>query len=187
MPSHVSVYRVFIASPGGLEQERERFREIINEYNETDALEGGVLFFPIGWELTIRGMGRPQKLINDDIRRCDYCLLVLHDRWGTPPSPDTSFTSGTEEEYALARTLVSAGTMLDLVVLFKSVDASRLADPGPQLQKVLDFKRSLEGEKELFYGSYDDVAGFERIFRRQLSSWMRAHARRFAPDDGEEG
>jgi hypothetical protein len=178
---------VFVASPGGLEQERGRFREIINEYNETDALQGGVLFAPVGWELTIRGMGRPQKLINDDIKSCDYCLLVLHDRWGSPPSPDTPYTSGTEEEYALARTLVIAGTMLDLVVLFKSVDASRLADPGPQLQKVLDFKRRLEVEKELFYGGYDDVSGFERIFRRQLSAWMRAHAQRLASDGGDTG
>jgi hypothetical protein len=56
MPSKVTVYRVFVASPGGLEQEREAFRRILNDYNESDALEEGALFIPVGWELARAGI-----------------------------------------------------------------------------------------------------------------------------------
>ena len=77
----------------------------MNEYNESDALESGLLFIPVGWELTLRGMGRPQQVINDDLRRCDYGVFVLHDRWGSPTSKSGGYSSGTEEEYALARQL----------------------------------------------------------------------------------
>lgn len=180
MPSQVVVYRVFIGSPGGLEPERARFREVINEYNESDALDEGLLFVPIGWEVTLRGMGRPQQLINRDLRRCDYCVFVLHDRWGSPTSRNLQFSSGTEEEFALARQLVAKGSMRDLLVFFKEVDAVRLGDPGPQLQKVLNFKRDLEEEKELFFDTYSEVEQFERGIRRYLSAWTRAHHDRTA-------
>lgn len=48
MPIELKGYQVFIASPGGLESERESFRETLAEYNETDALHRGVQFFPVG-------------------------------------------------------------------------------------------------------------------------------------------
>ncbi|MGC2659579.1 MAG: DUF4062 domain-containing protein [Bryobacteraceae bacterium] len=175
MPQQVFGYRVFFGSPGGLNDERTRFREIVSEYNETDALENGVLFMPIGWELTLRGMGRPQKLINEDLRRSDYCVFLLHDRWGSPTSESGQFSSGTEEEYLLARELFRAGNMLDLLVFFKAIEPSRLSDPGPQLQKVLNFKRQLEEAKELLFDTYSEIDYFEKAMRKHLSAWTRNH------------
>ncbi len=84
MPIDLKGYRIFIATPGGLEPERRSFRRVIGEYNDTDALRRGVMFFPVGWEDTLGGMGRPQALINKDLRECDYFVLVLWDRWGSP-------------------------------------------------------------------------------------------------------
>ena len=55
MPEDIKTYRVFIASPGGLENERNIFRKAINDYNEEDAWERGVGFRPIGWEETLAG------------------------------------------------------------------------------------------------------------------------------------
>lgn len=59
MPSQITAYRVFIASPGGLDEERRRFREALNEFNEDQAIESGAIIIPVGWELTLAGMGRP--------------------------------------------------------------------------------------------------------------------------------
>jgi hypothetical protein len=73
----ITAYRVFIASPGGLEKERQTFREVVNRYNEVDAVQRGLLFIPTGWEDTLGGMGRPQAIINEDLRACDYCVLLL--------------------------------------------------------------------------------------------------------------
>jgi hypothetical protein len=94
-------YRIFIATPGGLEDERKAFRSVVIKYNESDALRRGVMFMPMGWEVTLGGVGRPQALINKDLRECDYLVLVLWDRWGslTGRTPAEEYTSGTEEEY----------------------------------------------------------------------------------------
>src|SRR5207249_2085136 len=107
-------YKIFIASPGGLDDERQEFRRIINEYNETDAIEDGVLFVPVGWEVARAGLGRPQELINEIVRGCDYLVLVLHDRWGTAPSDSGPYSSGTEEEFHIAGECIRTGTMRDV-------------------------------------------------------------------------
>ena len=175
MPSQVTAVRVFVASPGGLEKEREAFRRIINDYNESDALEAGVLFIPVGWELAMAGIGRPQELINQELRRCDYCVVVLWDRWGSAPAIGGKYSSGTEEEYYVARDAKTAGTMLQIVVMFRAVDPSKLSDPGPQLQKVIDFRRDLEDKKELLFATYDELPTFENHLRKQLAGWLRQH------------
>jgi hypothetical protein len=46
MPKDLKAYKVFIASPGGLKEEREAFRDEINSYNESEAAPRGVLFDP---------------------------------------------------------------------------------------------------------------------------------------------
>ena|ERR1700685_1338185 len=122
-------------------------------------------------------MGRPQQLINEDLGRSDYCIFLLHDRWGSPSSKSTQYTSGTEEEFHLARKLFRARTLLDLLVLFKAVEPSRLTDPGPQLQKVLDFRREREDGKELFPYSYTGLDLFEKAVRKHLSVWTHLNVR----------
>src|SRR5688572_15015820 len=96
-------YRLFIATPSGLSGERQAFREIIEDYNKSDAIERGFYFQPVGWEETLGKKGRPQEIINEDLKKCDFFFLILHDRWGTAPSiVTTKFSSGTEEEFHVA-------------------------------------------------------------------------------------
>jgi tetratricopeptide (TPR) repeat protein len=167
--------RVFIASPGGLDTERSSFRRVISDFNEDDGYERGVSFIPVGWELARPGIGRPQEKINEDVRRSDYVVLVLGDRWGSPPSAGGTYTSGTEEEYNVARECIAEPTapMRDILVLFKGVDPKQLSDPGPQLKRVLAFKKQLEKEKSLLFQTFDTKEEFERHLRRQLLVWAR--------------
>jgi hypothetical protein len=58
VPSTITAYRIFLATPGGLDTERQKFRDIVNSYNDIDALEKEVLFIPVGWELTLAGSGQ---------------------------------------------------------------------------------------------------------------------------------
>ena len=60
-PANTTVYRVFLASSGGLQEERRAFREIPSEYNESEGLERGAIFVTVGWEETLGGWGRPQQ------------------------------------------------------------------------------------------------------------------------------
>lgn len=171
-------YRIFIATPGGLDEERKAFRKVIEEYNDSDATRRGVIFLPVGWEVTLGGVGRPQGLINKDLRECDYLVLVLWDRWGSPTgNEDTPFTSGTEEEYEVAMECLADRNfpMKQLVVFFKAVDERKLSDPGEQLKKVLAFREKLEREKSLLFHTYDEVSAFESKLRSHLARWVRDH------------
>jgi tetratricopeptide (TPR) repeat protein len=170
---------VFIATPGGLSGERSAFKETLTEYNDSDAIERGVLFLAVGWELTLPGIGRPQALINQDLEKCDYLVLILWDRWGSPTDDgkNPKYSSGVEEEFNLAGECFEdpAKPMRQLVVFFKSVEARQLTDPGSQLQKVLDFKARMEAEKKLLYDTFDDIANFKLKLRRSLAFWLRDH------------
>ncbi|MFK7787405.1 MAG: hypothetical protein AB8B56_19935 [Crocinitomicaceae bacterium] len=64
MSYQLTGYKVFIASPGGLEDERRAFSEEIEKYNRVEAMHRGVIFQPVGWEDTLPGIGRPQSIIN---------------------------------------------------------------------------------------------------------------------------
>jgi tetratricopeptide (TPR) repeat protein len=175
----VTAYRVFIATPGNLQPERRAFRDVLQEYVESDGIHRGIMLIPVGWEDTLAGVGRPQEKINEDLRSCDYCLVVLWDRWGTPPtnSSQAKFTSGTEEEFEVARECLSSPEfpMRNIIVLFKAVDDSKLSDPGEQLKAVLKFKKHLETSKEHFYTTFDDTAAFQKTLRKLLAQWVRDH------------
>ena len=181
MPTDIKGYRVFIASPGGLEDERRAFHETLNAYNESEALHRGALFVPTGWEITLGGIGRPQGMINELVRECDYFVLLLWDRWGTPPHKPGcgKHTSGTEEEFDVAMECFADDSrpMREVVVLFKAADPRQIADPGEQLQKVLAFKKKLEAERNLLFEVFDAKERFEHLLRNHLGDWMRDHER----------
>jgi hypothetical protein len=82
MPKSIIQYRVF-GSPEGLEEERAQFRDAPHTFNECHSEPRGVIFHPIGWEDTLAGAGRPQAIIKEDLKQCDYAVFVFHDHWGT--------------------------------------------------------------------------------------------------------
>jgi tetratricopeptide (TPR) repeat protein len=177
MPTPITAYRVFIASPGGLKDERDTFRLEVNGYNEADAIERSVIFLPIGWEITLGGAGRPQHLINEDLRRCDYFVLMLWDHWGSRTAADGAgpYTSGSEEEFEVARECLRNGTMREMLILFKDVDEAKLRDPGKQLERVLAFKKTVEDEKEFLFETFDGCDALATRLRKHLAKWTRAH------------
>lgn len=166
---------VFVASPGGLEAERKQFFEVMSRFGVDEAQEAGFTFIPQGHELAYAGAGRAQGLINEQVRRSDYCLVVFWDKWGMPPSETGPFTSGTEEEFSVAIEALADPSlpMLDVVVLFKGVSDRQMSDPGAQLQRVLDFKKRLEGERRILYRTFDTLEEFANELRRLLGKWLR--------------
>ena len=66
------IIRAFLASPGDLQDERKAINGAIKEFNETWANELGYQIELLGWEETVSGYGRPQRLINQDVDRCDF-------------------------------------------------------------------------------------------------------------------
>lgn len=168
-------YKVFIASPGGLENERKAFRDIVNELNELDIQARKVIFTPVGWEATLGGYERPQGLINRDLIECDYFILVLYDRWGSPPDTTENFSSGCEEEFDLAINCLEdpQKPMSEVVVFFKDVSRDKIEDPGPQLTKVLKFRNELEKSKKHLYMTFSELDSFRLYLRKFLTRWIR--------------
>jgi tetratricopeptide (TPR) repeat protein len=173
MPKSLIQYRVFIGSPGGLEEERKLFRRTLEKCTELHAEPRGATFYPVGWEDTISGAGRPQELINEDLNECDYAVFVLHDRWGSPTGG--GYSSGTEEEWTLAEKLYKETKIRNITLFFKQVAAAQLHDPGAQLSKVLAFKRQIEEGKKYLFKSFDSTDEFRELLEKQLAAWLRDH------------
>lgn len=183
MAKQITSYKVFIASPGGLDSERKEFHDTLLKHNQADALERACMFDPVGWEITLGGVGRPQEKINEELRQCDFFILVLWDRWGSPTGSKEGHTSGTAEEYSVALSCLDDAKhpLQEMVVFFKAVEARQLSDPGPQLQAVLKFKKELEESKAALFETFDTPESFGEKLRRHLAKWTRSHEADHAP------
>ncbi len=170
MLENVRIIRVFIGSPGGLEDERRAAREIIQEVNQAHSEHWGCQFKLVGWEDTIPGYQRPQNLINIDLDKCQYFIGVLWNRWGTKPDIDDSgFTSGFEEEFCRAQDLCTAGSMKDIALYFKGVDVPDGLQPGPEIKKVKDFRTRCIDEKRIFFRDFAETSNFRDLVRSKLT------------------
>lgn len=59
------------------------------------------------------------------------------------------------------------------ICFFKRVDAASEADAGPQLQRVLDFRRHLEDTREVLYRTYDNEKSFLDEVDRHLRAYVK--------------
>ncbi len=80
------VFRVFIASPSDLPEERDVATDVINAWNAQHAAAEGVVLLPVRWETHARpqSAARPQQAINDQlVAKCDILLGMFWTRIGT--------------------------------------------------------------------------------------------------------
>ncbi|MGE0680690.1 MAG: hypothetical protein AB7P69_07260 [Candidatus Binatia bacterium] len=61
---------IFLASPGDLQEERRRAREVVDELNSSLGRPLDIFVDLLGWEDTRPGYGRPQGQINRDLDKC---------------------------------------------------------------------------------------------------------------------
>jgi hypothetical protein len=166
---------VFIASPGDLAPERAVFKETIDELNAGFADGAGVEFVPLAWEHVLATTGRRvQSVINREIERADVFVLTLHRRWGQD-APDSSASSYTEEEFKLAFERWKRTGKPEILIFFKNVDAGQLADPGPELTKVLNFRKQLEATRHILPRAFTTEVAFGEELDRHLRAFARGH------------
>ncbi len=169
MPDNLKIIRIFIGSPGGLDEERQAAHQIVASVNRAHSERWGILFKLLGWENAVPGYVRPQSKINEDLDKCDYFIGVLWDRWGSRPSVDPSgFTSGFEEEFVRAENRINGGLMKDMALFFKDVEVPRGMEPGEDLRKVQAFRQKCIDEKRVFFKPFADVAAFRDVVREKL-------------------
>lgn len=158
-------FRIFLASPGDLEEERRVAKRVIDEYNSQLANALGYHVDLVGWEDTLPGIGRPQTLINRDLDGCDLFVGMLWKRWGSPPDTGGEFTSGFEEEYVRSMRRFDSEQRPQIHLLLKDIDPASLVDPGEQLKRVQSFREQVFNEKKLFAKRFSSISDFEQTFR----------------------
>jgi tetratricopeptide (TPR) repeat protein len=169
------IIKVFIASPGDLAVERRAFKDVIDELNAGFGRGANVRFEPLGWEDALSTVGRrSQAVINQDIDACDIFVLVMWRRWGQD-APDAAphFTSYTEEEFYRAVARYEKDAKPTIVVFFKHIDRGQMADAGPQLEKVLAFRKKLEATRKVLHRGFAD----EKAFRGEIDKHLVAFAK----------
>lgn len=187
MPADVRALSVFVASPSDVPEEREAVRRAALAINSTIGTEFGLRLDVVGWELVPPGFGRPQELINPMLDNCDIFVGVMYRRWGNPTG---THTSGFEEEYerVLARRQTSETPVIGMY--FKKVDDAFLVDPGPDLTKVVAFKKRMQAEKRILYSEFSEAMEFEKglqvFFLSHITQTLRA-LRQLSPDSTPTG
>lgn len=168
-PRDLKVLYVFLASPGDLVAEREAARETVDELNDTFQSSLGRRIDLLLWEDAMPGYGRPQAQINPDVDICDVFIGMLWKRWG---SSTGEYSSGFEEEFERALARRQQGESPAIWLFFKKVESELLADPGPQLQQVLDFQRRRIASADLLFQSFDGPEQWRSNLRRNLTQFV---------------
>jgi hypothetical protein len=75
------MHRIFCATPWELEAERNRFHDLIGNFNETAAMQRGVLYVPVTL-VNIRDKRPIQYVVDENIRDCRHYILLLSEDWG---------------------------------------------------------------------------------------------------------
>jgi hypothetical protein len=171
MASTRRFFKVFLASPSDLAEERVAAKRVVDEYNSQLAEKFGYQAELVGWEDTLPGMGRPQALINRDLDGCDLFVGMLWKRWGTPPDESGTYSSGFEEEFRLSTERFEREQRPQIHLLLKDVDPSALVDPGDQLKRVQEFRRVVFSERKLLAKTFADLSAFERSFRQCIQGF----------------
>ena len=161
---------VFLASPSDLGRERMLARDVVDEIN-TSIREINWSIELLGWEDTLPGYGRPQSLINADVEQCQLFIGMLWRRWGTAPDDTGEFTSGFEEEFALARTLKEKNAAPEICMFFKKVEPEQLNDPGTQLLRLMRFRDEIARGRICLFKEFAD----ELEWRQLLSGLLLRH------------
>ncbi len=169
------ILRVFLASPGDLQEERKAVRDVVAEFNESWADDLCYQLELDGWEDTVAGFGRPQHLINQDVDRCALFIGMIWKRWGTPPSQDGEYTSGFEEEFerSLARRERSRSEVPEISLYFKEISEDLRADPGEDLKRVLEFREKIEEEKKVLFKNFSTVRDMENLARKCITKYVQ--------------
>ena len=155
------VYRVLIASPSDVYEEREITTRIIQNWNDVNSFSKKIVLLPVKWEThsTPSYDVRPQEAINKQV--VDSADLVVGLFWAKIGSETGKEISGTIEEIKRA-----AKNGKDVMIYFskRGIDPSQI--DIEQLQALNKFKE--EVYKNALVENFVSIADFRDKFFRQL-------------------
>lgn len=119
MVEQITVIRVFLASPGDLQVEREIIDAMIEDLNKTWCFSLGIILRLVRWEHDVRpGISTdPQAVVNAQVRD-DYDVF-LGMLWGRMGTPTPRHSSGTHEEFERAISRWNSTGSPEIMIYFK--------------------------------------------------------------------
>jgi hypothetical protein len=159
-------YRVLIASPSDLTEERQAATEAINEWNIQHAVAESIVLLPVKWETHAipQSSGRPQQDINDQlIRECDILVGLFWTKFGTSTGVAES---GTVEEIDQ---FLACGKPALLYFSSRPIDPNKI--DLKQHQKLRKFKSATY--KKALVGGFNGVDQLRQTLLRDLTQQVR--------------
>lgn len=160
---------VFIASPSDLAPERAVLRDVV-DIAVGNAARHRLLLHLVGWEDLPPGFGRPQALINRELRRAELIIVVLWSRIGTPAAGPGS-DPGTVEELKVAIDQVTQGRADDVFVYFKT-DGAPNGIHGAQQEAVARLRNDVERKQELLFATFASLEQWRERIQSDLTRWV---------------
>lgn len=169
MPEQITKYKIFLASPSDLFEERVAAEEVIKELNMTHGNKNNYVLELLKWEThSLPGIAENhiQELINTDIGQdFDIFIGMLWAKFGTPTATSGS---GTEEEFNLAyKRHTNNSEQIKFLFYFKNAAIPPNNIDPEQLLKVQNFKKSVQ-DKNILYGQFDSVDIFTKYLRMHI-------------------
>lgn len=167
-------FRIFLASPSGLDEYRRAARERFESIRLAVTSRLGIDFDPVGWEDVPPSFGRPQSVINPKLDECNLLIGILGKQLGTPTG---EAASGFVEEYERMAARARNGEDVEIWIYVLQLTPDDTDDPGDKLKEVLAFRERLYREalvKE--FRNVDDFAG--QLYRDLVSLVFDADERR---------
>lgn len=177
MSYSANVFRILIASPSDVREERDIISHVIQEWNDLYSYEKKVVLLPLRWETHASPElgARPQDIINREVvDLCDMAIGVFWTRIGTPTG---KAEGGTVEE------IERVGNKGKIVMLYFSkakVDLDNIDFEQYNKLKAFKNKTCPNGLVE----SYIDLVDFRSKLAKQLEIKVRSLASQ-AKEDGD--
>lgn len=166
MPFNTDTYRVLIASPSDLAEERQVATEAINEWNAQHAATESVILLPIKWEThAMPQLGiRSQDVINRQlVQECDILVGMFWTKIGTKTGVSEL---GTVEEIDQ---FVNAGKPTLLYFSSRPINPNRI--DMKQHRKLRKFKD--ETYTKALVGGFSDLEELKNTLNRDLLRQIR--------------
>ena len=166
MSFDAKVFKILIASPGDVEEERDAIPEVIARWNNTNAETNKVVLLPVKWETHSAPLlgDRPQGIINDQlVKSCDMAIGVFWTRLGSPTGVSES---GTAEEIEW---FIDNGKPVMAYFSSRQVDPSTL--DLDQYKALKEFQKKMQ--KLGLTGAYNSISDFKEQLLNQISINVR--------------
>ncbi|WP_115526659.1 MULTISPECIES: hypothetical protein [Xanthomonas] len=166
MSFDAKVFKVLIASPGDVEEERDAIPEVIARWNNTNAETSSIVLLPVKWETHSAPLlgDRPQGIINEQlVKSCDMAIGVFWTRLG---SPTGASESGTAEEIEW---FIEGGKPVMVYFSSRQVDPTKL--DLDQYKALKEFQKKMQ--KLGLTGSYNSVTDFKEQLLNQITINVR--------------